>query len=463
MTRRDFAVVTIGPHRFEVWDSYELVSDLTTAADAFSFTVPISGSYEQRRSLLRTINEGVRVSAYVVAEPDAGPQVEALQMTGIVDRVNVTGGRNGTTLRIQGRDNGGLLVGAHVDPRLAVDTETTLVGVARQLLEPFGMEVTVEPVIARQEITAMSRTENAAALARARRRAGATLSQSSPTPTRTDIRAAGESIGLTGPTLELFVGGHLRDVGARLGMVGAILDQFVARYTSMFPPQWRVAERARRSRGLTGSDVLRIPLSEARPHVGETVWEFLERHCRRFGVLPWIDARGRLVIAAPDYDQEPLFALRRSLSPTPREPNTILEGGFVQDYAGLASEVTVYGRSHGRDASRSRFVGHATNPSVPVYRPIVIHDPSCASSEEAQRRAEQEISRQREDAYALEYEVPQHGQGARVYAVDTVVDVLDEAIGVEGLFYVAGRTFTMSRKEGARTRLRLVPLGAITA
>lgn len=452
MTRRDFAVVTIGSHRFEVWDSYELVSDLTTAADAFSFTVPISGSYEQRRSLLRTITEGVRVSAYVVAEPDAGPQVEALQMTGIVDRVNVTGGRNGTTLRIQGRDNGGLLVGAHVDPRLAVDTETTLVGVARQLLEPFGMEVTVEPVIARQEITAMSRTEAAPRLARGRAR----TERARPSDVAAAHAQAGASLGLTGPILERWIAGAVREVGQVLGLTGPSLERFTSQYA-------REVSRTTISHSLAPGEVLRIPLSEARPHVGETVWEFLERHCRRFGVLPWIDARGRLVIAAPDYDQEPLFVLRRSLSPTPREPNTILEGGFVQDYAGLASEVTVYGRSHGRDASRSRFVGHATNPSVPVYRPVVIHDPSCASSEEAQRRAEQEISRQREDAYALEYEVPQHGQGVRVYAIDTVVDILDEAIGVEGLFYVVGRTFTMSRKEGARTRLRLVPLGAITA
>lgn len=402
MTRRDYAVVTIGSTRLETWQSYELVSDLTVAADAWSLSMPLAGTYEQRRELMRRVREGVRVSIYVAAEPDAGPSIEALQVTGIVDKVSGTGARQGATLRLQGRDNGGLLASASVDPRLAITSETTLVRMVEQMVEPFGMTVITEPVLARELLTGLSQSETAARLARQRARAAGTHGSTS-------------------------------------------------------------SARARRGRGgLIGADVQRVPMREARPHVGETVWEFIDRHCRRFGVMPWIDPRGRLILGAPDYDQEPLFRLRRVLGGDGNEPNNILEGGFTEGWSELASEVTVYGRSHGSDASRSRFVGHATNPLVHVYRPVVLQDASCLSSEEAQRRAEAEIGAQKEEAFSLEYEVAHHGQGSRLYAVDTVIDVLDEEVGIEGLFYCAARTFTASRKEGAKTRLRLVPLGAIT-
>jgi prophage tail gpP-like protein len=323
-------------------------------------------------------------------------------MTGIIDNLSVTGGRGGTVLRIQGRDNGGLLTSAMVDPRLTVTSSTRLVALIGDLVSDFGMEVVTDTALARQELTGMSQSESASALGRARARSGGSASA-------------------------------------------------------------RAAARAQRGHGgLTQPEIQRVSVRDARPRMRETVWEFIDRHCRRFGVMCWVDARGRLVIGAPDYDQEPIMRLVRTLAPTAEEPNNILEGGSTERWDGLSSEVTVYGRAHGQDGSRSRFVGHATNPNVDVHRPVVIHDPSCRTTEEAQRRADEELGRQREDAFFLEYDVPHHGQGSRLYAIDTVLDVLDEEAAVEGLFYVVGRTFTCSRQEGAKTRLRLVPLGAIT-
>lgn len=402
MSRRDFAKVTLGSSELSTWQSYEITSDLTTPADAFSLTVPMTGTYDQRRDVIRAMREGVRVSVYISAEPDAGTTIEALQMTGIIDNLSVTGGRGGTVLRIQGRDNGGLLTSAMVDPRLTVTSSTRLVALIGDLISDFGMEVVTDTALARQELTGMSQSESAAALGRARARSGGSAST-------------------------------------------------------------RAAARARRGHGgLTRPEVERVSVRDARPRMRETVWEFIDRHCRRFGVMCWVDARGRLVIGAPDYDQEPIMRLVRTLAPTTEEPNNILEGGSTERWDGLSSEVTVYGRAHGQDGSRSHFVGHATNPNVDVHRPVVIHDPSCRTTEEAQRRADEELGRQREDAFFLEYDVPHHGQGSRLYAIDTVLDVLDEEAAVEGLFYVVGRTFTCSREEGAKTRLRLVPLGAIT-
>lgn len=430
----DIISIDIGPDTFEGWTSYELDSDLLAPADAWSVTAWLTGTYVERRNALARIHEaGGRVFIYVQrVREDGTPGPRALQMVGVVDRFRVNGTREGAALTLQGTDNGGLLTRASADPRLGVTSETTLVEMVTALCEPFGISVVTESAPGRTLMTG----------ARSAR------------------------------TREQLIVDHARSYGVPASQMRQSLIQRrgVARRapmdeTSGAGSSTRAAARARRGRagGQTGSDVERLRLAEAKPSIGETVWEFIDRHCRRFGVMPWIDCEGRLVISSPDYDQEPLFQLRRYLNPE-RTPggNNILEGGFDEDWGALSSECTVYGRAFGQDASRSPFSARETNPNQPLYRPMVINDPTVRSEEEARRRARCELNRQNERAYALEYVVASHGQGSLVWAQETTVDVVDEEIGVEGIYYVTARRFSQDAKgRGPLTHLRLVPVGAI--
>jgi prophage tail gpP-like protein len=233
-------------------------------------------------------------------------------------------------------------------------------------------------------------------------------------------------------------------------------------------PGARAAERARRghANGLNANDVEQLRLADAKPSVGETVWEFIDRHCRRFGLMPWMGADGQLIIGAPDYDQDPMYRLIRTESAPEagRLKNTIVEGGIVYDWGSLSSAVTVFGRTQGNDASRSSIRATVDGPELPrlgIYRPMFLNDPSCRTAEQAARRAAREVANQREKFITLDYAVRDHGQGDHFYAIDTMAEVDDERLGLQGLWYVTRRTLNKSRDTGAVTRLGLVPSGAI--
>lgn len=431
----DIVSIDIGPDTYEGWSAYEVDSDLLNAADAWSVTGWLSGTYQERRDALARIREaGGRVYVYVQRmREDGSPGPRALQMSGIVDHLSSHGDRHGAILTMKGRDNGGLLASSSADPRLGVTEETTLVEMVEALVEPFGISVITE---------------------------GA--------PGRTIMTGARSSRGR-----DQLIADHARSYGVPSGQMrqSLIRRRALAREGRRAPidetagtASSRSVGRARRGHagGLTGSDIERLRLPEAKPRIGECIWEFIDRHCRRFGVMPWIDAEGRLVISSPDYDQEPLFQLRRHLDASAHPGgNNILEGGFAQDWQALSSECTVYGRAFGSDAARSPFHATETNPNQPLYRPLVIHDATVRSEEEAARRARRELNRQNAAAFVLEYEVAGHGQGSLIWAQDTTVDVIDEEIAVEGIYYVTSRKFVGNGKDGPRTHLRLVPLGAI--
>lgn len=427
-------------------EEYEIDSDLLTPGDAFSVTVPTPGTAQQRRDMLALVRScGLRLSAFIQRE--GGPR--ALQLVGCLDKRAQPSALDGTKLTLSGTDNGGLLTRATADPRLGISEETSLVQMVRAVLEPFGMEVVTEGAPSRTLCTGQRLSQEAGALLAAQARSYG-IRPSQVSGTMLERRALEGDVPLDGRRLSTVQELTRLDGSPLTGAESA--DETVVTTRSY--------ERARRGHasGMTGSDVERLRVSEAKPSVGETCWDFIDRHCRRLGVLPWIDARGRLIIGSPDYDQDPMWIIRRKLN----GESNVLSGGVVEDFGAISSECTVYGRTGGSDAARSPFHARVVNPNQPFYRPLVISDPSVRTEEQARRRAVRELNRQNESAFVLEYEMAGHGQGEFIYAIDTVADVLDEAIGIEGLFYVTGRTFKGSRSMGARTRLRLIPLGAIS-
>ncbi len=432
----DIVSIDLGADTYEGWDSYDVAGDMLTPADSFSVSGWFGGAATERRELLRRINEsGGRLYLYVQRQrEDGSPGPRARQMVGLIDKVDVEGDRDdGAQITISGTDNGGLLTRASADPRLGVTDETTLVEMVVAVCEPFGLSVVTEAAPGRTLMTG-------ARSARSRDQLVIDHARAYGVPAREMRRS--------------FI--HRRSLERETRSVP--LDE-----ASGAGSATRAAERARRGHasGQTGSDVERLRLPEAKPAIGETVWDFVDRHCRRFGVMPWIDAEGRLVISSPNYDQEPLYTLRRYLDPSAAGGNNILRGGSHRDYGALSSECTVYGRSHGADATRSPFRAREENPNQSFYRPLVLHDPTARSEEDARRRARRELARQNEAAFFLEYEVHSHGQGSLIWAQDTTVDVVDEEVGVEGIYYVVSRQLRCDRKHGAYTKLRLVPLGAI--
>lgn len=415
------ATLEVGGREIQTWSEYEWSQDLLVPGAAFSFQLQLTGTVEQRQETVNLFRgSDLSIFGYLARDPDH-PSERALQLTGKIKKLAWSGGRQGTILTVQGNDLGAELASGSCDPRVTVTAESVFVDVVRALCAPFGVEIEADGVRARLLAT------------------GQTVSRG-----RSEMRTA-----------------YARALGVPAGSVNDLLVErlLAGEGNGTAAAATRAEERARRGHGngQSANDVSRLSLEDAKPSIGETVWEYIERHARRFGVLPWMSPQGRLILAAPDYDQAPSYSLVRRMS---GEGNTVVEGGIVYDYSALTSEVTVFGRTRSHDATRSRFHATVTNPSI-SHRPLFIHDPSVRSEEEAVRRADREIARQDERYIVLEYDVRDHGTDHRYFAIDTLAEIDDEALGISGEWYVVGRTFRKSRADGTSTRLRLVPKGAI--
>jgi len=480
VNKGDLVSVEIGDLTIETWMEYSIDSDLLTPADAFTLTLAFAGSASARARVREQIEEQSGLTCKIYLARDANsPTDRSLQMTGIIDRVSIASSRErGSTLTIKGRDKAALLCSSTADPRLTVSEDTSLVEAIRAVVAPYGIEVVTEAAPSRLLMTGARAQLPIAEVTAAYARSIGVPAEAVPRAVSRRLASGREPLDNT-----LYViGDNAQALSARGGL-----------------HQTRGLERARRGHGsgMTGSDVERLTMTQAKPQVGETVWDFIERHCSRFHSMMWMSADGNLIIGSPDYDQAPSYTLTRDSWDPSR--NNIIEGGSEKDFGGQCSEVTVYGRSSGSDATRGRLRARvrpgdaqrealmASAASLPAgsieraraesslshitvtsnalpegfYRPLVIHDPSVRTEEEAEARAYHELAVQASTARVLEYEVQDHGVGGLFYAIDTVADVRDDDLGVSGIYYVTQRTFTRSRAQGARTRLRLVPVGAI--
>jgi len=115
------------------WLRYEVESDITVEADAFSLAV--DGFDAATRDL---VTPGATFKLYLDGN---------LQHTGVVDTVSLVDGRGGRALEIAGRDLGGHLVTASAPPTYFGGR--TLGSVAEELCEPWGISVVANDGTAR--------------------------------------------------------------------------------------------------------------------------------------------------------------------------------------------------------------------------------------------------------------------------------------------------------------------------
>lgn len=427
--RNDYVSIEAGGERFDTWTEYSVASDLLTPADAFSLTVELGGVRRDMRGLVSNMRDLLAPSSavrlYIGRDVTGAQPGRALQMAGIVDTLDPSASvAGGTVLAVRGRDLACHLTDSSIDLRVLGTGEVTLLQVIRAAVAPWDIEVITDGTAGRDILTGRVAAQPADALQLAEARAFGI----SPAAYSRILRRRAE-----------------REQRAADG--GAASPR----------------SRDRSANGLAPGDVERLKVKDAKPKPGESVWAFLQRHVARFGLLLWLDPRGKLVVSAPRYDTAPIARLVRRYVNQPEDANNIIGGGGSENIADRVSSVTVYGRTHGDDATRSAITHTETDETwpAPYPRPLILHDNSARSLEEAQRRARRELRMRAVNARVLDYEVSDHGQGGYLYAVDSMVIVDDEVGGATGLWYVTSRTFAGSRDRGTTTQLRLVPPGSL--
>lgn len=424
MARVDTVVLEVAGHQLDRWVAYRVDSNLLTPADSFWLQVEVPNA--DRSAVLARVAKGALVKVYLERRDDSGATRRALQMTGVIDKrsLRVTK-QNGTLLTVEGRDLAGLLVDSDIEPWLVTEESTVFLDVVRAAVAKWGIEVISDDSAERSILTGERSSRRRTALERREARAHGIP------PTRYS-RAVRERAAAAGTPLDTAVGATA-DSGARFAS------------------------------GLAPSDIERLRILEARPRIGDKVWEYLSRHASRLGLMLWFTADGRLVVGAPDYGQEPLYRLIRREYPDSRDPNRIMEGGLEESIANRFSEVTVYGHGSGQDETRTRFRAVSADGEWPAQydKPRFIKDNGARSDEACARRAERELSLGRRENLRLSYVVDGHGQGDVLWAQGTMAYVEDEPLEIRGNFFVIGRTFKGDRDSGTTTQVELIEPGSL--
>lgn len=244
-------------------------------------------------------------------------------------------------------------------------------------------------------------------------------------------------------------------------------------------------------------------LHQTKPYNHESVFHFASRVAQRHGLWIWCSADGeKLMVGAPDFKQEPIFAIRRGSDGT----GNVISGSVHFDLTDqptiiMADTFTVggsgeFGKGRSKAFAVNPMLGYADDgeykPEVKAliakypgaieqvlpgssfpfraenipFRPMFLHDDESKTQEQLNFYVRREMSLLYRKALTASYTVEGHGQTVGdsfvAWTPDTTVEVHDDVAGLSEILYVLGVSFNKSRNGGTTTRLELVRLNSIS-
>jgi len=226
-------------------------------------------------------------------------------------------------------------------------------------------------------------------------------------------------------------------------------------------------------------DFVKQTIADARPHPGETEWDFLHRHAQNLGVIAMMGANGDLIFTTPDYDQAEQYFFCRYRDRDRSHQNNILSGGRRYNHAGTATSVHVLGRGSlyrsvdptvkTRRKTKKKPKIHATAKTDRSFiwpRERFIRDSNPKDNDQALRTARRELAHRNANAVVYDYTVAGHSAAdGKRYACDTMAHVVDEAMRprVDASVYMTKRQIQkrLAAQNATTTQVTMVPKGAI--
>lgn len=236
----------------------------------------------------------------------------------------------------------------------------------------------------------------------------------------------------------------------------------------------RTPRRHVRSRAARRRDVVRA----SHPRVGEKVQQVAERMVRQLGYRLWTAAaegRTAVVVDRPASSGAPLFTLLRELvNGRVTEASNLLAGKEVTSIKEVPSVVTAFAdapRGDSTSAKISREVANgflltdaaAARVSLDAPpRPRYLQSRSATTEAGAHNEASRVCAQANERFRVVEYSVPGHRQGGRLWVPNTRVAVRDELVGIDETMLCVSVRYAGSRTDAQRTQVTLVPEGALS-
>lgn len=210
-------------------------------------------------------------------------------------------------------------------------------------------------------------------------------------------------------------------------------------------------------------------------HAGETAYQFCARVFTRLGVCLRVQYDGTLLIGAPDYSGAPVATVVMSTKPGTQGDYFVGDVHVHESNAHQFSECNVRGMravqlgepNAARPSATVKAVDvlparSAYRSTVAPYKPKTFEDKSSRDPDRAESVAQFELGMHAKDAFWVEGEVDGWISSTGViWTVDTMVRVVIEPEGIDEPMYVLERTFTESDRDGQKTKLKLIPSGAL--
>ncbi len=247
------------------------------------------------------------------------------------------------------------------------------------------------------------------------------------------------------------------------------------------PSEAHVGSLRRPRRGVFGRRVSRRQILQTRhPRVGETVQQVVERIVRGLGLRVWTtpaegSGRTALVVDRPRTTGEvPFELLREWQDGRVTERSTIWAGREVASIRDVPTEVTVFADAPRGDAQSAKIARTVTNGFLltPAAARVVADDaparPRYVESRQARTvdAAHNEAARicaaANERFRTYDCTVLGHRQQGRLWMPNNRASVRDQLVGIDETMLIVGVKFEGDRKGAQRTRLSLVPDGALS-
>jgi prophage tail gpP-like protein len=206
---------------------------------------------------------------------------------------------------------------------------------------------------------------------------------------------------------------------------------------------------------------------QAKVQPTESCFAAADRHLRRHGLLHWDGPDGRIIVAAPDDQQDPIYFLQSYRSTNLAQINNTTAIQRALDVSSAPTHIGVFGKTGKVDFSKAKIGAVLFNPELIAAgfrRSVVIVDEGVRTKAFAERRVSHEFATRNRglDRLIINTDGLSYREGSELvqWAPDTVADVVSEDHGgALGAYYLETVDLKRNAGEGDTSALSLVRQG----
>jgi len=416
------------------WDTYQLSTTFTDHVSTCSFVLSTNSPTPYNAIL----QGGAKIEVLSNGKP---------QFTGYIDRISKSSSRsNGLVYQVSAKDILGPVVGATLDPQTKITGGQTVADLVYGVLSEFGIKkVYIGDAVNYNIMTGFRKGEG-------------------------------------GPTTRTFTS---KELSTRKDPVKGVAELVFI--------ETKVTEVVSNTR----RDLKAIPSDQRKPHIGDGAMEVIDRFLKRLGLHMWAAADGSgVVIDAPDYEAHGTYKLLHTFDGA--GTNNVLDAKLDEASEMQPSAVVAKGFGGGGELPKSSMVCVAINELVAVdastkqpikstanlaaryprakvlplrdqlipqdnrlvsvftQKPIYLKDDESKTIDQLAAFTRRALSRYQGKYQTYSCTVKGHTYQGAPWAVNTIVDVQDDYLGLHGPMWVLSRTFAKGRSGGTTTQLTLI-------